>query len=62
MMKIPNYDLRQYALKNRVRMWAVADAMGVSDNKLYRDLRKELDEKGKAEFRAIVDRLAQEGK
>jgi hypothetical protein len=61
-MKLPNMDLRQYALKNRVRMWEIAQAMNFSDNKFYMYLRRELDETGKAEFRAIVDRLAQEGK
>jgi hypothetical protein len=61
-MNIPNYDLRQYALKKRVRMWQIMQEMGMSDNNFYRKLRKELDEKGKAAFRAIVDRLAQEGK
>jgi hypothetical protein len=61
-MKLPNMDLRQYALKNRVRMWQVAKDKKISENKLYMDLRAELDENGKAEFRAIVDRLAQEGK
>jgi len=61
-MKLPNMDLRQYALKNRVRMWQIAQELKMSDNSFYVYLRRELDETGKAEFRAIVDRLVQEGK
>jgi hypothetical protein len=58
----PNIDLRFYAQRFGVPLWKVAKAYGHSEQTLYRNLRSELDEKGKAEFRAIVDRLAQEGK
>lgn len=59
-MKLPNMDLRNYALHKRVRLWQVAQALGFSDNKLYRDMRVEFDEAGKQKFRDTVDRIAQE--
>lgn len=58
----PNIDLRFYAQRFGVPLWKVAKAYGYSEQTLYRNLRSELDEKAKAEFRAIVDRLAQEGR
>ena len=58
----PNIDLRFYAQRFDVPLWKVAKAMNVSEPTLYRNLRSEFSEEEKAEFRAIVDRLAQEGK
>lgn len=55
----PNIDLRFYAQRFGVPLWKIAKAYGYSEQTLYRNLRSELDEKGKAEFRAIVDRLAE---
>jgi len=54
-------DLRNYALKNRVRMWQVAQELGQSDNNFYRLLRKELPEVAKAKFREAVDKIVKEG-
>ena len=60
-MKLANMDLRNYALKHRVRMWQVAQELGQSDNNFYRLLRKELDESAKEKFRQAVDKIAKEG-
>ena len=57
-----NMDLRAYALRNRVYMWEIAQEMKMGDNTFYKYLRTERSEQEKSEFRAIVDRLAQEGK
>jgi hypothetical protein len=58
----PNIDLRFYAQRFGVPLWKIARAYGYSEPTLYRNLRSEFDESGKAKFRQIVDRLAQEGK
>jgi hypothetical protein len=58
----PNIELRFYAQRFGVPLWKVAKAYGYSEPTLYRNLRAEFTEEQKANFRAIVDRLAQEGK
>ena len=58
----PNIDLRFYAQRFGVPLWKIAKAYGYSEQTLYRNLRSEFTDGQKDWFRAIVDRLAQEGK
>ena len=55
----PNMDLRFYAKGHGVSLWQVADAYDVHEQTILNRLRKEFSEEEKAEFRAIVDRLAE---
>ncbi|MFA5378496.1 MAG: hypothetical protein WC455_22270 [Dehalococcoidia bacterium] len=58
----PNMDLRFYAKGHGVAIWQIAQAQSIHENTLLMRLRKEFPDEEKAAFRAIVDRLAQEGK
>ena len=57
----PNMDLRFYAKGKGVSLWMIARVYSVHENTLLNRLRVEFSEAEKADFRAIVDRLA-EGK
>ena len=54
-----NLDIRRAAAGNGVRLWQIAEALGIADCNLSRKLRKELpDEEKKANF-AIIQDLSQ---
>lgn len=55
-----NMDIREAASKAGVRLWQVADELGIVDNNLSRKLRYELPEGEKARIFAIIDKLSQE--
>lgn len=51
-----NLDIRRAAASNGVRLWQIADALGIADCNLSRRLRKELpDEEKKVIFEIIQD-------
>lgn len=52
-----NQDIRQYAKKAGVRLWEVAEFLGISDPTMTRKLRHELPETEKAKILAIIDEL-----
>ena len=57
-----NLDVRRAAAGSGVRLWQIADALGIADCNLSRKLRKELaDEEKKAIF-AIIQDLSKEVK
>lgn len=61
-MKITaNYDLRTAAKNASVPLWAVADALHISEPTMTRKLRRELDEEEKARILDIISALAKEG-
>jgi hypothetical protein len=55
-----NEEIRRYAAGNGVRLWQVADELGIADTSLSRKLRKELPTDSKQEIRKIIDKLAKE--
>lgn len=57
-----NVDVRRTAAGNGVRLWQIADALGISDCSLSRKLRKELSAEEKVAVFAIIRNLSQEVK
>lgn len=57
-----NIMVRESAKKHGVRLWQVAEALGVSDFTLSRRLRHELPEAERAKLIAIVEQIADERK
>lgn len=53
-----NQDIRQYAKKAGVRLWEVAEFLGVSDPTMTRKLRHELNDSEKSRIMSIIDELA----
>ena len=53
-----NQDLRLYARSKGVRLYEVAEALGISEPTMTRWLRKELDDSKRAEMIAVIDRVA----
>lgn len=57
-----NQDIRIYAKQNGVKLWQVANVKGISEPTMTRLLRNELSEEAKADFRNIIDTLAEQAK
>lgn len=55
-----NQDIRRAAGGTGVKLWQVANALGVNDSTLSRKLRKELPPDEKEKIFSIIDRLAKE--
>lgn len=55
-----NIDVRRVAAGSGVRLWQVADALGIADAQLSRKLRKELPDEEKQKIFAIIKKLSQE--
>ena len=55
-----NLDIRAAAVSPGVRLWMVADALGIADASLSRKLRRELPEDEKEKILSIINRLAKE--
>lgn len=55
-----NQDIRRTAAGAGVKLWQIADALGMADCSFSRKLRKELSQDQKAEIFAIIQRLAKE--
>lgn len=53
-----NKDIRIYAEKHNVRLWQIANKLGINDGNFSRKLRVELSEDKKAEIYKIIDELA----
>ena len=59
-MTLANEDIRKAAKQAGVRMWRIADELGIQDSVLSRKLRYELSEEQKWKIFMIIDRLAKE--
>ena len=57
---VKNIDVREYAAARGVRLWRIADALGMTDASFSRKLRRELSNQDKQQIFAIVDRLERE--
>lgn len=55
-----NIEIRKSAKAAGVRLWQVADALGIQDSAFSRKLRKELSNDEKSEILGIIDKLSEE--
>lgn len=55
-----NQDVRRAAAGAGVKLWQIADALGIADCSLSRKLRKELPQEEKDKIFSIIERLSQE--
>lgn len=55
-----NNDLRRAAAGAGIRLWQIADALGIADCNLSRKLRKELPQEEKEKIFSIIQELARE--
>lgn len=53
-----NKDIRDYAEKHNVKLWQIANKLGINDGNFSRKLRLELTEEKKAEIYKIIDELS----
>jgi hypothetical protein len=56
-----NNDIREYARGKAVPLWMVGARLGITDTALSKKLRIEMNAEEKAEIRAIVDEIAENG-
>ena len=52
-----NLDIRLMAAGRGIKLWQIADSLGISDCTFSRKLRKEITESEKQEIFAIIERL-----
>lgn len=55
-----NQDIRRTAAGAGVKLWQIAEALGMADCSLSRKLRRELSAEEKKKVFEIIDRLAEE--
>ena len=55
-----NQDIRRTAAGAGVKLWQIADALGIADASFSRKLRKELPQEEKEKIFSIIRELAQE--
>ena len=55
-----NLDIRAAAVSAGVKLWRVADALGIADASLSRKLRKELPQEEKKKIFSIIEQLSRE--
>lgn len=56
-----NADVRAAAADAGVRLWQIAEELGIADCQFSRRLRRELPEEEKAKIKGIIEKLAGEG-
>lgn len=52
-----NLRIRQAAAQARIKLWEIADALGITDSSLSRKLRKELPDDEQERILAIIQRI-----
>lgn len=55
-----NQDIRQAAKENGVKLWEVADRIGLTDGNFSRKLRKELPEEEQKRLISLIEAIADE--
>ena len=55
-----NADIKGKASASNVRLWQIADALGIADTTLSKKLRKELPENEKERIFTIIENLSKE--
>lgn len=53
-----NLDVRTIAKENGVRLWEIADKLGISEPTITRKLRRELPADEKKKILAVIDEIA----
>jgi len=56
-----NEIIKQMAKENGVKLWQIADAMGINDGNLSRKLRHELGEEEQKKVLAIIAEISERG-
>ncbi len=56
-MTIANNDIRTKATKAGVRLWEIAEQLGINDGNFSRKLRRELPQEEKDKIFRIIDKL-----
>jgi len=52
-----NLKIRDEISKNRIKMWEIAEKMGITDSSLSRKFRRELTEREKNKIRNIITEI-----
>ncbi|MEQ2579665.1 hypothetical protein [Hominiventricola aquisgranensis] len=55
-----NQDIREYAKAHNVKLWQIANELGINDGNFSRKLRYELPGETKQQIKVIIDELAAE--
>lgn len=55
-----NKEIRDAAKERKVKMWQIAEALGIQDSAFSRKLRHELPQEEKEKILAIIDRMDRE--
>lgn len=53
-----NLDIRKVAEQSNVKLWQIADYLGITDGNFSRKLRRELPEEEKQKILAIIEQIA----
>lgn len=56
-----NSDLKTYAFERGIRLWQVAEKLGITDSTFSKRLRRNLSVEEKTNIKAIIDELSQNG-
>ena len=57
--KMQNQFLRNYAKEKHIKMWQLADALGIAESTLCRRLRYEISERNRDVYIHAIDKVAQ---
>ena len=60
MRTIENLEIREKAKTAGVRLWQIADKLGINDGNFSRKLRKEISQQDRARILLIIDELSKE--
>ena len=55
-----NQDIRRTAAGAGVKLWQIADSLGITDSSFSRKLRKELPQEEKEKIFSVIQKLSQE--
>lgn len=55
-----NFDIREAAVSSKVKLWQIADELGIADSNFSRKLRKELPKEEKERILSIIKQLSKE--
>lgn len=54
-----NQELREYAKNKDVKLWEIAEVLGINDGNFSRKLRKELSDTERDNVLSIIDKVAE---
>lgn len=62
MVTLANIEIREAAKRNGVRLWQVAEGIGIADATFSRKLRRELPASERERVMSVIEKLAGEGR